>query len=343
VPLVAAALGSGITAAAMIAGGGSGVTVARQQGLLASNPGSRVNFEDVYNQAAPSVVYISANTVGTGGTAFDAQSGAELALSTGSGFVLDDDGRVVTSAHVISGVTEVQVTFADGHTVPAHVLGKDEESDIAVLGVEPDGLDLRPLELGDSNLVRPGDQVVAVGNPTGVQATAGTGRVEATGQRIQAPGGYVIDDVFATDAVIEPASSGGPVIGPDGRVVGVSSRVEGTTGFAVPANTVREVVGQIERGVRIVRPYIGLTGTDTDGGVQVTEVHAGGPAEAAGLQVDDLIESIDGQPVTSFADLLATVDRHSPGDTVTLSVIRNGTQGDVKVELSERPATLAAG
>jgi S1-C subfamily serine protease len=343
VPLVAAALGSGITAAAMIAGGGSGVTAARQQGMLASNPGSRVNFEDIYEQAAPSVVYVSANTVGTGGTAFDSESSGELTLSTGSGFVLDDDGRIVTSAHVISGVTAVQVTFADGRTVPAHVLGKDEESDIAVLGVEPDGLDLRPLELGDSSLVRPGDQVVAVGNPTGVQATAGTGRIDATGQRIQAPGGYMIDGVFATDAVIEPASSGGPLIGPDGRVIGISSRVEGTMGFAVPVNTARDVVGQIERGVRIVRPYIGLTGTDTSGGVQVTEVHAGGPAEAAGLQVDDLIESIDGRPATSFADLLATVDRHSPGDTVTLTVVRSGTQGDVNVKLSERPATLAAG
>jgi S1-C subfamily serine protease len=343
VPLVAAAIGSGITAAAMIAGGGSGVTVGRQQGVLASSPGSRVNFEDVYNQAAPSVVYISASAVGTGGTAFEDGSSGQLSLSTGSGFVLDDDGRIVTSAHVISGVTSVEVTFADGHKVPAHVLGKDEESDIAVLAVEPDGLDLRPLELGDSNLVRPGDQVVAVGNPTGVQATAGTGRIEATGQRIEAPGGFVIDDVFATDAVIEPAASGGPLIGPDGRVVGISSRVEGTTGFAVPANTAREVVGQIERGVRIVRPYIGLTGVDTSGGVQITEVHAGGPAQDAGLQVDDLVESIDGQPVTAFADLLAAVDRHSPGDEVRLSVVRSGSRGDVEVTLTERPATLAAG
>ena len=114
-------------------------------------------------------------------------------------------------------------------------------------------------------------------------------------------------------------------------------------GFAVPINVARDVVGQIERGVRIVRPYIGLTGIDTSGGVQVTEVHAGGPAEAAGLQVDDLIESIDGQPVTAFADLLAAVDRHSPGDAVTLSVVRSGTRGDVKVTLTERPATLAAG
>ena len=206
-PLVAAALGSGITAAAMIASGGSGVAITRQHGMLASTPSSRLNFEEIYNQAAPSVVYVRASTVGTGGTAFDSESSGELALATGSGFVLDDDGRIVTSAHVISGVTAVEVTFADGRKVPAHVLGKDEESDIAVLGVDPNGLDLRPLELGDSSLVRPGDQVVAVGNPTGVQATAGTGRIEATGQRIEAPGGYVIDDVFATTVGTPRASA----------------------------------------------------------------------------------------------------------------------------------------
>jgi S1-C subfamily serine protease len=185
--------------------------------------------------------------------------------------------------------------------------------------------------------------VIAVGNPTGVRATAGTGRIAAAGQSVEAPGGYFVDGVFATDAVIEPASSGGPLLAADGRVIGITSRVADSTGFAVPSNTVRDVLAQIEHGATIIRPYIGLTGTDTSGGVLVTEVHPGGPAEAAGLQVDDLIESIDGRPVTAFADLLATVERHAVGDTVTLSVMRSGTQGDVDVKLNERPATLAAG
>jgi S1-C subfamily serine protease len=343
VPLVAAALGSGITAAAMLARDGSGSVFTRQQGLLTSSPASRLNVDEIYDRAAPSVVYVSANTVKAGPTAFDAQTGGQLALSTGSGFVLDDDGRVLTSAHVISGVTAVQVTFADGHTVAAHVVGKDEESDIAVLAVNPEGLNLRPLELGDSSVVRSGDPVVAVGNPTGVQATAGTGRISAAEQRIDAPGGYVIDGVFSTDAVIEPASSGGPLMGADGRVVGITSRVEGATGFAVPANTVREVLGRIEHGARIIRPYIGLAGTVSEGGVQVTDVHPEGPADRAGLQVGDLIEAIDDRPVATFADLQGEVDHHAPGDSVQLTVLRNGTRGDVKVEVDERPATLAAG
>jgi S1-C subfamily serine protease len=224
------------------------------------------------------------------------------------------------------------------------VLGKDEESDIAVLQIDPNGLDLHPLELGDSSSVRPGDQVMAVGNPTGPgNPTAGTGRVAAAGQTVEAPGGYLIDDVLETDAVIEPASSGGPLLAADGRVVGVTSRIEGSSGFAVPANTARDVVTQIERGAKIVRPYIGLNGNAVSGGLQVTDVFPDGPADASGVQVDDLVETIDGHPVRSLTDLLTEVERHAPGDSVTLSILRNGARGDVTVRLAERPATLSAG
>jgi S1-C subfamily serine protease len=343
VPLVAAAIGSGITAAAMITRDETGPAISRQSSLLASAPGARMNADEIYDNVAPSVVSVSASTV-AGPSAFDAQAGGELDVTSGSGFVLDGDGRILTSAHVISGVTAVQVTFADQQrSLPAHVLGKDEENDIAVLQVDPTGLDLRPLELGDSNQVRPGDPVMAVGNPTGVRATAGTGRIAAAGQSVEAPGGYLIDDVFATDAVIEPASSGGPLLTGDGRVVGITSRVAGSTGFAVPSNTVRDVLTQIEHGAKIVRPYIGLNGTATDGGLQVTDVYPDGPADNAGVQVDDVVEAIDDHPVSSLTDLLSEVDRHAPGESVTLSILRNGVRGPVTVQLAQRPATLAAG
>jgi len=344
VPLVAAALGSGITAAAMVTRDESGQSIAREQGLVTVSQGARLNADEIYEKVAPSVVSVSANTV-NGPSAFDAQAdGSQLAVSTGSGFVLDSDGRILTSAHVISGVTSVQVTFADQQRiVEAHVLGKDEESDIAVLAVDPEGLDLRPLELGDSGSVRPGDQVMAVGNPTGVRATAGTGRIAATGQSVEAPGGYLIDDVFASDAVIEPASSGGPLLAADGRVVGITSRIAGSTGFAVPSNTARDVLGRIEHGATIVRPYIGINGSPTSGGLQVTDVYPDGPADLAGVQVDDVVETIDDHPVRSLTDLLNEVDRHAPGDSVTLSIMRTGSRGPVTVQLAERPATLAAG
>jgi S1-C subfamily serine protease len=343
VPLVAAVLGSALTIAAMQAGGGSGSPVSRQ-GLLASNASDNtLSTGEIFDRASPSVVYIRARTVAPGSNAFDAEAGSDLSVSTGSGFVVDDDGRLLTNAHVINGVTAVQVTFADGRTVPAHVVGKDEQTDLAVLAVDPDGLDLRPLELGDSSHVQVGDQVVVVGNPNGLQPGAGTGRIAAEGQRVEAPGGYVISGVFATDAVIEPASSGGPLIGGDGRVVGITSRMDGANAFAVPANTARAVVSEIERSGKVIRPYIGLRGTSGDGGVQVTEVQADGPAGRAGIQAGDVIEAIDGKALTSYSELLVEVDRHAVGDTVRLSVLRNGSRGDVEVTLDQRPATLASG
>jgi S1-C subfamily serine protease len=343
VPLVAAALGSGITAAAMVTRDQGGPAISSQQGLLAAAPGHRLNADEIFDSVAPSVVSVNASTV-AGPSAFDAQAGGQLEVATGgSGFVLDDDGRILTSAHVISGVTAVTVTFADTPPLSAHVVGKDEESDIAVLEVDPTGLDLHPLELGDSNSVRPGDQVMAVGNPTGVRATAGTGRIAAAGQSVEAPGGYLIDGVFATDAVIEPASSGGPLVAADGRVIGITSRVAGSTGFAVPSNTAREVLAQIEHGTKVIRPYIGLSGTATPDGLQVTDVYPSGPADLAGVQVDDLVETIDGHPVRSLTDLLSEVERHTPGDSVTLSILRAGSRGPVTVRLAVRPATLAAG
>jgi putative serine protease PepD len=342
VPLVAAVLGSAITAAALLAGGSSGSRITGQ-GLLATSAPTEMSTTEIYDRAAPSVVYIRAQTVKPGATAFDAEAGNQLALSTGSGFVLDTDGHVLTNAHVISGVTSVSVTFADGHTAAAHVVGKDEQTDLAVLAVDPSGLDLRPLELGDSSAVRPGDQVVAVGNPNGIQPGAGTGRIDAADQQIEAPDGYVISGVFATDAVIEPASSGGPLLGADGRVVGITSRMDGTSAFAVPANTVRTVVQEIESAGKVVRPYIGLRGVAAHGGVQVANVHPHGPADNAGIQVGDLIESIDDKPAASYPDLLVEVARHSPGDAVKLSVVRDGTRGDVTISLAERPATLPSG
>jgi S1-C subfamily serine protease len=350
VPLVAAVLGSAITAAAMIAGGGNGsASLASRQGLLPVGGDGRLSSNEIYDRAAPSVVYVRARSVQptSGGTAFDSATGSEFNLSTGSGFVIDGDGHVVTNAHVVSGVTAVQVTFQDGPTVEAHVIGKDEQTDIAVLAMDPPAdVDLRPLEFGDSTAVRPGDQVVAIGNPNGMQTNAGSGRIAAAGQRVEAPGGYLIDGVFETDAVIEPASSGGPLLGADGRVVGVTFRLPGEggrSGYAVPANTARDVVGKLEEAGKVVRPYIGLRGTPVGGGVQVTHVYADGPAAQSGIQVGDVIESIDGRPATTLGELFGEVDDHSPGQSVELGVLRDGSRGEVKVRLLERPATMQSG
>ena len=343
VPMVAALLGGAITAAAMVASGGSSGSITSQQGLLALDPGEEMSSTEIYERAAPGVVAVRANSVQPDSSAFDAAADSAFNLSTGSGFVLDSDGRIVTNAHVVSGVTAVQVTFPDGRTVAATVIGKDEETDLAMLAVAREGLDLHPLELGDSDRVRTGDRVLVVGNPTGSGATAGSGRISGAGMRVEVGGGYVIDGLLETDAVIEPASSGGPLLGTDGRVIGVTARLEGDTGFAVPANVARDVIAQLEEHHKVIRPYIGLRGRVVDGGVEIVEVHPGGPADVAGLQTGDVVRTVDGVDVRTLAGLLGEVDHHSVGDTVDLEVVREGAPVEATVRLEERPATVPAG
>ncbi len=343
VPVVAALLGGAVTAAAMLAGSSGSGAVGRQQGLLALDSGERFSASELYERAAPSVVSISARSVQPGGAAFQAGTGGELGMSSGSGFVLDEDGRIVTNAHVVSGATAVTVTFPDGQIVPAQVLGKDEETDLAVLRVAPDQLDLRPLELADSDAAQPGDRVVAVGNPTGVQAIAGTGRISAAGQKVEAPGGYVIDGLLETDAVIEPATSGGPLLGADGRVVGITSRLGEDTGFAVPASVARSVLAELEERHKVIRPWLGIRGRSAPEGVALIDVQRGGPADHAALQAGDVVRSIDGVAVATLAGLLEQVAERSVGDTVTLDVLRAGAPVEINVRLEERPATVPAG
>jgi S1-C subfamily serine protease len=343
VPVVAALLGSAVTAAVMLAGGNGTGTIANQQGLLSLEPGERLSSTEIYERAKLGVVAVRANSVQPAAAAFQADPASDFNVTTGSGFVLDGDGRIVTNAHVVSGVTAVQVTFPDGPTVAATVVGKDEETDLAVLSVAPEDVDLRPLELGDSEVVEPGDRVLAIGNPTGSGAAAGSGQIAAEGARVEVPGGYVIDDLFETDAVIEPASSGGPLVGSDGRVIGITARLENDTSYAVPANVARDVFAQLEENHKVVRPFIGVRGRSARDGVELTKLHEGGPAARAGLQSGDVVMTIDGVEVRTFGGLLAVVERHAVGDSVEFEVERDGAPLEVTVPLEERPATLPAG
>ena len=343
VPVVAALLGSAVTAAVMLAGGNGTGTIASQQGLVSLEPGERLSSTEIYERAAPGVVAVRANSVQPAAAAFQADPSSDFNVTTGSGFVLDGDGRIVTNAHVVSGVTAVQVTIPDGPTVAATVVGKDEETDLAVLSVAPEGLDLHPLEFGDSEVVEPGDRVLAIGNPTGSGATAGSGQIAAEGARVEVPGGYVIDDLFETDAVIEPASSGGPLVGSDGRVIGITARLENDTGYAVPANVAREVLAQLEENHKVVRPFIGVRGRSVRDGVELTGLHEDGPAARAGLRTGDVVMTIDGVEVRTLGGLLAEVERHAVGDSVEVEAERDGAPLEVTVTLEERPATLPAG
>lgn len=362
-PLVAAVLGGAITAVAMTASGDES-DGSRHAGLLAasSEVDERLSVKQIYDSTAPGVVHIQARGVQpTVGAPFQGGAGPAEGIATGSGFVLDEEGRLVTSAHVVSGITDLRVTFSNLREVEARVVGKDEETDLAVLQVDPEGLDLRPLELGDSGAVQPGDQAVLVANPSGLGTTAGTGTIAAERESIETPSGVVLRDVLETDALIEPAAAGAPLVGADGRVIGISS---GTSpgpdglGIAVPADTAKSVLAQLEERHKVIRPYIGLRGrtitasetstagqTSEGGGVLVVGVDPGSPSDLAGLQGaesggGDVIKAIDGEPVTSLADLLAEVARRQPGDSVRLDVLRDGTLGEVVVHLTERPASV---
>src|SRR4051795_7514162 len=296
----------------------------------------------IYAKASPAVVSVAVRE-GRG-------------QSTGTGFLIDRQGTVVTNAHVVGSAGSAEVRFGDaGRTLDAPVLGRDASSDLAVLRVDPsDAGALHPLSLADSSRVRIGDNVVAIGNPFGLDRTATAGIVSGLGRHIQAPNGFDIDEVIQTDAPINPGNSGGPLLDAQARVIGVNSQIEtggsggGNVGigFAVPSNAVRDVVPRLEQGKPIVRPYLGLSATavpESDAnsrglrageGVLVQSASSGGPAGKAGINPDDVITNIGGKRVGNPSDVAAAIENRSPGDQVEVEVVRpDGTRETVVVTL----------
>jgi putative serine protease PepD len=254
----------------------------------------------------------------------------------------------------------VQVRFDDnGRPIPARVVGTDSSSDLAVLKVNPaQAPKLVALPLADSDQVQVGDAAIAIGFPLGLDKTATAGIVSGLGREIKAPNGFTIDEVIQTDAPINPGNSGGPLLDDRGRVIGVNSQIATAgsagnvgIGFAVPSNTVREVVPRLERGETIQRPYLGVSTTTADGraGAAVAEVVRGGPADRAGLQPGspqtgqggDIIVSIDGKPVAAPDDVAKHISGRRPGDRVRVEVLRDGNRQALEVELGVRPASVS--
>ena len=265
---------------------------------------------------------------------------------SGTGFVIDDRGTIVTNAHVVGASGTASVRRGDSRTViQARVLGTDPSSDLAVLRADPSLLGTpRPLALADSDVVRVGDDVVAIGHPFGLDRTATAGIVSGLGREIEAPNGFSIDEVIQTDAAINPGNSGGPLVDMRGRVVGVNSQIATAgaggsvgVGFAVPSNTVRKVVPRLARGERIARPYLGLSSAGGPGGVEVQAVVPGSPAARGGLERGDRIVSVDGRTVTEPTDVNDAIEDRKPGERVTVEVERDGRRERVEVELGTRP------
>jgi len=308
-------------------------------------PGS---VADIYRRVSPGVVFVSSSGGNGGGSLLGGQPGGGNA-ATGSGFVFDDKGHIVTNDHVVEDFDTFSVRIGSDQTpIPAKLAGKDPSSDLAVLKIDPSAVPggLHPLELGDSDALQPGDQAIAIGSPFGLEGTVTEGIVSALGRTIQAPNGFPIANAVQTDAAINPGNSGGPLLDGNGRVIGVNSQIKtdqggdnSGVGFAVPVSTIKDVVPQIQAGGKVVRAYLGVSNSDSPdhSGAVVQDVVQSGPAEKSGLQPGDKITAINDKPILSSDDVSAAVNNLKPGQQAKLTVVRGGDRRTLNVELGTRP------
>ncbi|HVW48137.1 MAG TPA: trypsin-like peptidase domain-containing protein [Solirubrobacterales bacterium] len=311
------------------------------------------------------------------GVAFIESKVAE-GVASGSGIVLDDEGHVLTNNHVVEGGETIQVSFeSEGQMYPAEVVGTEPNKDLALLKVDAPAAKLHPLKLGDSAKMEVGDPVVAIGNPFDLQRTVTSGIVSALQREITAPDGVTIDNVIQTDAAINPGNSGGPLINAAGEVIGINSQIEtggegsdGNVGigFAIPIDAAKEEIAALESGTADEHGFLGISGATitpelaqafnlpVEEGVLVQQVEEGGPAAAAGIQGattaasvegqefglgGDIITAVNGEAIASTEELVEKIEDSHAGETVELTVNREGQTATVSVKLAERPATSA--
>ncbi len=257
----------------------------------------------------------------------------------GSGFVITPDGYILTNNHVVQGAGAIEVLFADGSAAPADIVGGDADTDLALVRAHTGRL--APVELADSDALRVGQLVVAMGNPFGLQATVTTGVVSALRRTLRATTGRLIEDIIQTNAALNPGNSGGALLDSRGRVIGVNTAIiagANATGFAVPINTAKRIIPDLMREGRVMRGYLGLAGQTVPfpkaaaarfglaipAGVQVVQTAPGGPAEQAGLRAGDVILSVDGKAAPSVDAIHRILDGGSIGREARLRVLRRG-------------------
>jgi putative serine protease PepD len=306
---------------------------------------SQSSIASVVESALPSVVQVTIEGVG------DANPFPGIPAPTvrglGSGWLFDSNGHVVTNQHVVDGAEKVTVAFQDGTEVSARVVGSDASTDVAVLELEDVPDSATPLELGSTSALELGDPLVAIGSPLGLQGTVTSGIVSGLGRDIEAPDGFTIDGAVQTDAALNHGNSGGPLLDLDGRVVGMNAQIASDSGansgigYAIPVETVRKIAGQLIASGKVEHAYLGVSIEDGDGGARIAEVRPETPAAEAGLQVGDVVTEIDGETIESRDDLRLAVEAHEPGDSLELTVKRDGETKTVTVELGTRPASAA--
>jgi S1-C subfamily serine protease len=303
--------------------------------------GAALDVAALYERVSAGVVFVQANS-GRGDLPFP--GGGQAA--SGSGFVIDDEGHIITNDHVVEGGNEHRVRFGeDGEPIEAELLGTDPSVDLALLKVEPEEVELQPLELGASENLRPGDPAIAIGSPFGLQGTVTSGIVSALGRTIQAPNGFSISGAIQTDAAINPGNSGGPLLDEQGRVIGVNAQIRTGggnantgVGFAVPVDEIKRSLPALEKGQDPERAFLGVSsGLAPEGGAAVGGVVPNGPAAKAGLREGDTIVEINDQPVRDPDDVSAVVNSRRPGDEVRVVVERDGERRTLTVTLGEQP------
>lgn len=329
-----------------------------------------LTFANLYQQAVPSVVSINVVSRSTGRSQFYDEEG--FAFGSGSGFVIDNQGHIVTNNHVVDGATSIEVNFYDGTIVRAEIIGLDPDADIALLKVELPAEQLRPISFADSNQLVVGQTAIAIGSPFGEEWTLTTGIVSALNRTIQGLTNFSIGEVIQTDAAINPGNSGGPLLNLQGQVIGVNSQIVSQSrsnsgiGFAVPSNLVQRVVNELMTDGEVDYSYLGISGGDVSlalqtalnlpnnlQGVVVGTVERGTPAAAAGLRNAGNQTVVDGQNVPTSADIITAINGSQisgmpglvaylasntrPGDTVNLTVWRDGAEINLPVTLSARP------
>jgi S1-C subfamily serine protease len=373
--LVVLVLGAVLIATGVIDTGGTKTVVRQSPIAVPSNDvktgsGSAPTVEEIYRKDSPGVVFISAKITQqtTSPFGFPAEQQGE---ATGSGFVIDKKGNIITNAHVVDGASQISVRFGDSGEIKATLVGKDVSSDLALLRVKTDPSKLHPLPLGDSSKVRVGDPAIAIGNPFGFDRTVTSGIISALQRQIDAPNNFTINNVIQTDAAINPGNSGGPLIDAGGKVIGINSQIatggngNGNVGigFAIPINTVKAAIPQLEKNGRVEHAYLGVSTAQlsaqdardlnlpTANGALVQQVVPGGPAAKAGLHAGntqtssglviggDLIVKVGDKQITKPDDLAAAVSSYKPGDKVQIEFYRGTKLRNATVTLGNRPAS----
>jgi putative serine protease PepD len=319
--------------------GSSTTTVLSSASNTADTASTSLNASAVYTSISTGVVEIAA------------EEGGAASSATGSGFVVDAKGRIVTAAHVVDGATSIKVTFSDGVTRTATLAGKDDATDVAVLEVDPSGLKLHPLQLGSSASLAVGDAVAAIGSPFGYEESVTTGIVSGLDRTIEAPNGFTVSHAVQTDAALNPGNSGGPIVDSSARVIGIADQIatngsaeqSSGVGFAVPIDLIGSELADLEAGRAVSHPYLGVgTGESTGAaGALVASVTAGGPADSAGLQVGDVVTSVNGKQITGSGELVAAIASHAPGDRLKIGIRRGSGTQTLVATLGTQPAKQA--